>query len=187
MNLTTPLRLVSMLKMSGTQLWSGKTFTFALYWNLFQINIIFNRSKLRNLRCSCIKAPAVIFKILSLWHAVSYNTTHTSTGSPDSINISVFETGSQHVLYMERSIYTTISFLANFSSPSHPFETETHISSVGTNYWESRIVFIEQSNMIKQIKEDNAVNTGTFLRLELTVVWFACQVTSYVYKALRTL
>jgi len=48
-------------------------------------------------------------------------------------------------------------------------------------------VFIEQSNMIKQIREDNAVNTGKLLRLELNVVWFACQVTAYVYKVLRSL
>jgi len=41
--------------------------------------------------------------------------------------------------------------------------------------------------MKKQIKEDNAVNTGNLLRLELNVVWFACQVTAYVYKVLRTL
>jgi len=43
---------------------------------------------------------------------------------PDSINVSVFETGSQHVLYTERSIKTTISFLANLSSPIHPFDRE---------------------------------------------------------------
>jgi len=44
---------------------------------------------------------------------------------PDNINVSVFETGSQLVLYMERSIKTTISFLANFSSPIRPFDRET--------------------------------------------------------------
>jgi len=41
--------------------------------------------------------------------------------------------------------------------------------------------------MTKQITEDNAVNISNLLRLELNVFWYACQVTSFVYKVLRTL